>query len=59
VPINAETIKKSLGIDTFYEQQWSAQSTRGDVACWGVFVRVVPGSQLFHTREFDDVHPLS
>jgi hypothetical protein len=44
VPINVETIKKSLGIDTLYEQQSSAQSTPGDVACWGVFGRVVPAT---------------
>jgi hypothetical protein len=37
VPIHAETIKKSFGIDTLYEQQSSAQSIPGDVACWGVF----------------------
>jgi hypothetical protein len=59
VPINGETNKKSLGIDTLYEQQSAAQSIPGDVACWGVFRRVVPGPQLLHTREFDDVHPLS
>jgi len=37
VPINAEATKKSLRIDTLYEQQSSAQSIPGDVACWGVF----------------------
>jgi hypothetical protein len=32
VPIKAETINKSLGIDTLYEQQSSAQSSPGDIA---------------------------